>query len=238
VTSTVLRIPWPRIAAESAAIVASILLAFAIDAWWDQKTDQRRTHAQLETLRAEFLEVQSQLSSLEDQLLGLREAISDLLQHIGPDTQLQSMDALLILMDLSFRAATFELQSGSLQAFLASGDLSEVPDSELKGMLAAWPAEVSRLRNQSGLLEANREEIIRYLHDKIPTYAIAYKTNQMNDYPKPSFNGRPELLQRDMNVEGLFGNRGMLVEDTLEIVLRLENRASDILELLDVALNE
>ena len=65
------------------------------------------------------VEVQSQLSSLEDKLLGLREAISDLLKHIGPDTQLQSMDALLILMDLSFRAATFELQSGSLQAFLA-----------------------------------------------------------------------------------------------------------------------
>ena len=148
------------------------------------------------------------------------------------------MDALLTLMDLSFRAATFELQSGSLQAFLASGDLSEVPDNELKGILAAWPAEVSRLRNQSALLEANREEVIRYLHDKIPTYAIAYKTNEMNDYPKPSFEGRPELIQRDMIVEGLFGNRGMLVEDTMEIVLWLENRTSNIVELIDGALDE
>ena len=28
-------IAWPRLIAESVAIVASILLAFAIDAWWD-----------------------------------------------------------------------------------------------------------------------------------------------------------------------------------------------------------
>ncbi len=30
-------IPWRRLSIEAAAIVASILLAFAIDAWWEER---------------------------------------------------------------------------------------------------------------------------------------------------------------------------------------------------------
>ena len=232
------QIPLKRIAAESAAIVGSILLAFAIDAWWSQSVEQSRSLAQLDTIRTEFLEVESQLTNLEQRLLGLREAVSGLLTHIGPESPMQSMDSLSALMDLSFRAAKIELPTGSLQALLASGELSSVPSIELTALLAAWPAEVSRLRNKSGLLEENREEIIRYLHDKMPTYAIAYKTNQMNDYPEPSFTGDPEIIQRDMKVEGLFGNRGMLIEDTLVIVLELKKQVADSVELISIALSD
>jgi hypothetical protein len=32
-------VPWKHIAVEAAAIVASILLAFAIDAWWDARAE-------------------------------------------------------------------------------------------------------------------------------------------------------------------------------------------------------
>lgn len=35
------KIPWLRIGAESVAIVGSILLAFSIDAWWDQRQERR-----------------------------------------------------------------------------------------------------------------------------------------------------------------------------------------------------
>jgi hypothetical protein len=35
------QIPWTRIAVESIAIVASILVAFAIDAWWEERQERR-----------------------------------------------------------------------------------------------------------------------------------------------------------------------------------------------------
>ncbi len=48
------KIPWSRVAVEATAIVASILFAFAIDAWWaDRKVDQWQS-AQLRALREEF----------------------------------------------------------------------------------------------------------------------------------------------------------------------------------------
>ena len=230
-------IPWKRIGVEAAAIVASILLAFAIDAWWDERVDLSRSKDQMRSLAIEFGEAELHLKNYETLLLNLRQAVSDLLSHIGPDSQAQTSDSLYALMDLSFRASKMELPTASLQALLASGELSAVSDDKLNALLASWPAQASNLRNQSGLLEENREEIIRYLHDKVPTLSIAYKTNQMNHYPDSSFVGDPENIQRDMKVEGLFGNRGMLIEDTLKIVTELQDHLVDTVTLIEAQLS-
>ena len=48
-------IPWKRISVEAAAIVASILLAFAIDAWWDERVERIEEREILESLQVEFL---------------------------------------------------------------------------------------------------------------------------------------------------------------------------------------
>ena len=222
--------------AEALAIVVSILLAFAIDAWWEGSLEHDRSLAQLKTIETEFVDVGIELQNLEAKLVDLREAVSSLLPHIAPDSQLQTLDSLYIFMDLSFRTSKIELPTGSLQALLASGELASAPNDELKALLAAWPAQVSRLRNKSELLEENREDIIKYLHDKVPTIEIAHKTGQMSHYPRSSFVGEPAVLQRDMKVEGLFGNRGMLIEDTLVIVLELETHVADSVKLIRMEL--
>ncbi len=230
-------IPWKRIGVEATAIVASILLAFAIDAWWGETVEQSRSKDQLTSLAIEFGEVELHLNYYETRLLDLRLAVSDLLSHIGPETQVQPVDSLYALMDRSFRAAKMELPVATLEALLASGELSSVSNDKLNALLAGWPAQVSKLRNQSGLLEQNREEIIWYLHDRVPTLSIASKTNQMSRYPESSFVGDPENIQRDMKVEGLFGNRGMLIEDTLDIVTRLQDRVVDTVNLIEAELS-
>lgn len=231
-------IPWKRILIEATAIVASILLAFAIDAWWSARVDQSRNVDQLEAIATEFIDLEHKLKLHEIRLIGLRQAVSNLLSHIGPNSKRQTVDSLYTLIDLSFRASKIELQSGSLQALLASGELSAISGDELKALLASWPAQVSRLRNQSGLLEGNREEIIGYLHDKVPTLAIAYKTNEMTHYPEPSFVGKPEALQRDMKVEGLFGNRGMMIEDTLNIISEIKAQLVKVTNLIAAELQD
>jgi len=47
-------IPWKRLSVEAAAIVVSILLAFAIDTWWDERLKRIEENEQLIRLRAEF----------------------------------------------------------------------------------------------------------------------------------------------------------------------------------------
>lgn len=55
------KIPWKRISVEAAAIVASILLAFAIDAWWVEQAEERDELESLSLIHRDLLEAQEQL---------------------------------------------------------------------------------------------------------------------------------------------------------------------------------
>ena len=49
------KIPWKRISIEAVAVVGSILLAFAIDAWWQERQEREEETEQLSRLHAEFM---------------------------------------------------------------------------------------------------------------------------------------------------------------------------------------
>ena len=48
------QIPWLRVFVEGVVIVLSILLAFGIDAWWDELGDRRSEREALVRLQGEF----------------------------------------------------------------------------------------------------------------------------------------------------------------------------------------
>jgi hypothetical protein len=54
-------IPWKRLTAEGTAIVLSILLAFWIDAWWQQKAALTEANALIDGLYSDFQDCQSHL---------------------------------------------------------------------------------------------------------------------------------------------------------------------------------
>jgi hypothetical protein len=216
---------------EFFVIVISILVAFALDAWWDNRKAVTQARAQLETLHAEFAANQEDLAQLRRRLELMKNAVATLLPHISPDAARLPLDSINALMDLSFRLGTVEMRTGSVQALLASGGLAEIDDPELKSLIASWPAVVAALRTQSELLQQNREIILDYLHDRVPTLEIAQKTGEMDRYPHSNFTISPSVVQRDMRVEGLFGNRGMMIEDTDRIVTTLTEHVRRMLAL-------
>ena len=120
-----------------------------------------------------------------------------------------------------------------MQAVLASGELASIDDPTLRALIAAWPTEVADLQAQTRLMEENRELIIDYLHDRLPTLDVTHSTGQMERYPPSSFDVSAEGFQHDMRVEGLFGNRGMMIEDTDEIIVALTELASQAIGLLE-----
>ena len=67
-------IPWKRPTVEAAAIVASILLAFAIDAWWEERESRSSAHLALVQMLAEMREDSADLHEIrEDQLARSRQ---------------------------------------------------------------------------------------------------------------------------------------------------------------------
>jgi hypothetical protein len=58
-------VPWKRLFAEAAAIVLSILLAFAIDAWWEDRGDRQTELLLLQRLKADFSEINVAIRMIE-----------------------------------------------------------------------------------------------------------------------------------------------------------------------------
>ncbi len=142
-------IPWPRIIAEGGAIVISILLAFWIEAWWDDRSDalQERTllTALLEDFRATSDEFEttiaghSQVFSSMEQILFWAESGS------VPKESHAQVDQLLASV---FYRNTFDPPMGAVDTILASGRLNLARNPALVTELTRWTALVEDLNER------------------------------------------------------------------------------------------
>ena len=61
------KIGWKRLAVEAPVIIISILLAFSLEAWWQERGDRKAEVVLLERLRADYVEIQAALRVVEDE---------------------------------------------------------------------------------------------------------------------------------------------------------------------------
>jgi hypothetical protein len=136
------KIPWRRLAVEATAIVASILLAFAIDAWWaDRELDQWQS-AQLRALHDEF---SANLGSLAI-IVRTHETSARKLESLIAQIRNSDDETLLTVSDSVLGSLvawrTSDISTGTLDALLSSGRLADIDNTEIRQKLAAWPSEV------------------------------------------------------------------------------------------------
>jgi len=147
-------VSWSRISAEAVAIVASILLAFWIDAAWDQRKEEREAEAILTSLRNEFREHRDTLAgwavTTETRAASLAEGIRIFGLGISNGQDVARLDtAFYALLNI----ADWDPAGGSLDAAIASGRLDELGDSELQRGLAAWPGTVDDVLDNQHLMQ-------------------------------------------------------------------------------------
>jgi hypothetical protein len=136
--ATTQTIPWKRIAVEAAAIVASILLAFAIDAWWEDRQTRIDEQQFLLGLRSEFATNREILGSELSAHLKSLESLEDILTLIeGGQTDDARLTALAALDEMQ-APRTIDLGNGTLNALLSSGRVEILQNRELRTHLTAW----------------------------------------------------------------------------------------------------
>lgn len=157
-------IPWTRISVEVAAIVASILLAFSIDAWWDRVQDRAEEREILSLLRAEFEANQKVLARTAGihrlNLSAMREIISASEKDIPVHDE--SLDSLFLQ---AAGTPHYNPATGALAATISSGRIDLVRNIELRNRLAGWNSVVSDLM----LDEQTRRDFV--IHEVRPTFA-------------------------------------------------------------------
>ena len=135
-------IPWARLAVEATAIVASILLAFAIDAWWADREIEQWQVTQLRAVRDEF---SANFEALEN-VVRTHDANAKSLESLITQIQGSNDETLVTVSNTALAPLvgwrTSDISTGTLDALLSSGKLADIDNSLLRGALAAWPSEV------------------------------------------------------------------------------------------------
>jgi hypothetical protein len=119
-------------------IVASILLAFGIQAWWDNRNEREEERRLLTALLKEARGNDEWLSSMRpyyEAKLGAARAIQEAAAQVPIAIAADSLDALIGTLTGTF---TPPLERGALDAVLAGGRLDLISDAELRARVAGW----------------------------------------------------------------------------------------------------
>lgn len=172
------RLPWRRLTVESATIILSILLAFAIDASWDEYKERNREEAFLVSLLSDFAEARRRIDDSISRHNEFIAAANELLQFHETEADSTDPDALAAnLGKVFFDWETLYLPSGSRDALFASDDIEIVSNEELRAMLAVWPSRVADAAEDDTLIANDvMNTMAPYLHRKIHTRNVARMT--------------------------------------------------------------
>lgn len=149
-----------RLAVEAVVIVCSILLAFGIEAWWENRGEDERRIALLQGLASDFEVAQLRYDTVmmaHNAVFQAADRWMDLSRGERPSTGLVELaDSLVSDM---FWTLTYQPPRGSVEALVAGGDMAVLENPRLAAALTSWVALVDRLNEweQVGAVNFDRD---------------------------------------------------------------------------------
>jgi len=145
-------IPWPRIFAEGGAILLSILLAFWIDAWWDDRADSQRERALLSALLKDFQAARDEFENISAGHQKVFSSMDEILYWAEAGSVSES-DRANVDLRLSnvFWTPTFNPPMGAVDTILASGRLDLLRNPTLVTELTGWSSLVDDLNEREAI---------------------------------------------------------------------------------------
>jgi len=237
--------PYGRIVAEGVAIVLSILLAFAIDAAWDDHKERLQERATLSSLAADFADAKV----LIDTAIVAHERYRDSARRLLEirDKKVTVDDSMAIdsmLNDVFLNAKTTEIPNGSLSALFASGKLGLIENTELRSLLAAWPSFVDNAtEDERWILYDVQQRLTPYLNGKVYARNI-YRFSgsltavdaMLKDTIPPRAPTDHEALWADPEFDNLVSNRLANEVYALSEIAVLARELDNIIEQINVEL--
>lgn len=138
-------IPWLRVIVEGGVIVGSILLAFALDAWWDERNREEELRDQLGVVAREMQSAREALQRAlyaHDMNAQLAAYLSSALGRVPEGSEVAVSDT---LVGPLLPQVTADVTTGSLDAFIAAGGLELIEDVDVRRHLLDWPTQIEDL---------------------------------------------------------------------------------------------
>ena len=203
---------WKRLVVEGFVIVISILLAFSIDAWWDQQRAARDAEDQVARVTAELRASIARLEFQERSLDLATQATKELLIAMGPDRASISTQELSVMMSRIYGVPTLSLSRSAAQDFLSSGQLTSGHWVDIRLELAEMLSDVQSAERNSVELRDMRPVILERTQEFVSGLDIVKGHPLMADYPTSKFISDTDSLISDMRFEGLIATYAIRLE--------------------------
>jgi len=230
------KIPWLRFAAEGILIVISILLAFGIEAWWQERGEQREVREALVGLRSDFERNLAALDSARTAHTAIRASAQGLLSLTGPEglgsTNPAVVDSLVQGVLDRHRFGPYE---SSLQALINSGRWDRVESDGLKAELTLWTqVRGSLARREEEAVEGINNRLLVRIWELIPMRTLDMPIEPFREAVGPSrFEADYDRLLGDMYFEAAVDERWQDAYNSLLVIERLEESARRVLSLIE-----
>jgi hypothetical protein len=230
-------IPWKRLSVEAAAIVGSILLAFAIDAWWQERLERNDEREQLARLRAEFTENIRMIDrrTFEPIILDACKEFFDLIQS-AQDAGNTSIELPAFTLVRTLNVPTYEAHMPILNGLMRSGLLELIEDRRVLEPIAEWErllrdytsfAERARRGTDSHLLPA-----LTLRGDIGPHLMI---TSAFNNIQPAQFRDEKVTIRIDEELKGLVAARWRNGNTAVNTLGRARKAADVVIAAIDAA---
>jgi len=191
---------WTRMASEAAIIVASILLAFWVDAWWDERSDRNQERALLQALVRDFAGARDIFERTTEEHARTYRSMEQMLywteQGFVPDDRADEVD---LHLGRVFWRGEYKPPMGAVDTILASGRLDLLDNPELVSELTRWKALVENLNG-------SEQAAIDHFYDVIYPFLSSRLNLQDLDKGIPYPGGVP-WPQQATGAEQLFAER-------------------------------
>lgn len=237
-------IAWKRLSVEAFAIVFSILLAFAIDAWWDERKERQFEQETLVGLEAEYedhrINIEQQTANHRIQL----GAVGRLMEACQSGTYA----ALDMLLDDALYwllvPVTTDLGSGVRDSLISAGRIEVLRNRDLRYALSEWDSVLDEVVDgQFFSLNLVRESFIPLLsEDGISTAHGAHNKDRhpwpVSTRPISSFGDKHLELFKNIEFCRLLDHRYSHMNHTLDEFENLLEAIVDMLSLIRSSMDE
>jgi hypothetical protein len=199
---------------EGIVIVGSILLALAVDEWWESRELGVAEMAILERLAHEFDENEAQFkikAGEHREVLACGEA---LLRVTGSQARGElPVDSLSTLIWKFLRTSTYDPEDGVLNSLIASGEIGIITNPDLRTALAGWPSLVKDLKEDEDAAWNHRDHVTFPFMNRLVSFRSLHLSKNEERFQRPSDfpDGLQELL-RNREFENMVASRLVRVE--------------------------
>jgi len=219
-------IQWKRLSVEAMAIVASILLAFTIDAWWENRIERQVEQEVLANLLVEFEQTRVELDRTLDGLTESQDAAKKLMAFAGKDLSADD-NAVINQLIIELYFFTFDPPSGALESLIGAGQLNLILNAELRMQLAGWPGLVRDYKE-------DEEELELHLYRNLePALDPIVPLPNVEDAAPGVFLNQLHEAFNDVRIMNIIGYISYWSESSLEEALLLRGETDQIVSLIE-----